>query len=68
MTRLTEADRAAFRRLTATRWAQPPAQQSPAIVAPTTEARERYCRWAAAATRLFRGEKPVRFSGSNWKL
>lgn len=68
MARLTETDRAAFRNLAEAGWIQSTAERSPAIVAPTKEARERYCRWATDAARFYRGEKPVRFQGSHWKL
>lgn len=68
MTRLSEADHAALRRSTETGWVEAAAHRSPAIVKPTIQAREQYCRWAAAAARFFRGDKPVRFSGSHWKL
>ncbi|MCG6940291.1 MAG: hypothetical protein LJE69_03455 [Thiohalocapsa sp.] len=68
MARLTEADRTAFRELTARGWVQSPAEQSPAIVEQTTAGRERYCRWATFAARFYRGSKPVRFVGSHWKL
>jgi hypothetical protein len=68
MARLSEADRAALRELTARGWVQAPAERSPALVAPTVEARERYCRWATAAARFYKGRKPVRFVGRHWKL
>lgn len=68
MTKLTETDRAAFRRLTESGWVEASAQRSPAIVAATTEARERYCHWATQAARFYRGQKPVRFSGKHWRL
>ncbi|NBC48423.1 MAG: hypothetical protein GVY22_10610 [Gammaproteobacteria bacterium] len=68
MTQLTETDRTAFRRLAEAGWIQSTAERSPAIVAPTAEARERYCRWATEAARFYRGEKPVRFQGDQWKL
>lgn len=68
MTKLTEADRAAFRRLSETGWVETPAQLSPTIVDGTAAARERYCRWATQAAHFYRGQKPVRFSGKHWKL
>ena len=68
MARLTDDDRAAFRRLTETGWVQSAEERSPCVVEPTTEARYRYCLWATEAAKLFRGTKPVRFGGTNWKL
>lgn len=68
MARLTETDRAALRELTARGFAQSAAERNPAVVAQTMEARERYCRWATAATKFFKGRKPVRFVGHNWRL
>ena len=68
MARLTDADRAAFRELTARGYVQSPAEQSPALVEQTTAGRERYCRWATAVARFHRGDKPVRFIGEHWKL
>jgi hypothetical protein len=68
MARLTADDRAAFRRLTEAGWVQSPAERSPRLVKPTTETRYRYCQWATEASQWFRGTKPVRFGGTNWKL
>ncbi len=68
MARLTADDRAAFRRLTEAGWVQSPAERSPQLVEPTTEARYRYCLWATEASKWFKGTKPVRFGGTNWKL
>ena len=68
MTKLTEADRVAFRRLKDAGWVEAPEQRSPAIVAANKEARERYCRWVTQAACFYRGEKPVRFSGEHWRL
>ncbi|MBK5970962.1 hypothetical protein Thiosp_00388 [Thiorhodovibrio litoralis] len=68
MARLTADDRAAFRRLTNKGWVQSLDERSPRVVKPTTEARYRYCLWATAAAKFFRGKKPVRFGGEHWKL
>ena len=68
MARLTFDDRAAFRRLAETGWVQSPEERSPRLVAPTTEARRRYCLWATEASKWFKGTKPVRFDGDHWKL
>jgi len=66
MTQLTESDKAAFRESQA--WAESTGQRSPRIVEPTTEARARYCRWATEAAKFYKGTKPVRFVGNQWKL
>lgn len=68
MARLTEADREHFRRLAAAGWRQSAQERSPSRVAPTLEARNRYCRWASEAAKFFKGTKPVRFCGEHWKL
>ncbi|WPL19827.1 hypothetical protein Thiowin_04974 [Thiorhodovibrio winogradskyi] len=68
MARLTESDRAAFRRLRTHGWVAAPEERAPAVVAATPEARLRYCQWATQAARFYRGEKPVRFGGNHWLL
>jgi len=68
MTRLTETDREHFRKLTEEGWQQSREEQSPSRVAPTLEARNRYCRWATEAAKFYKGKKPVRFGGDYWKL
>jgi hypothetical protein len=68
MARLSETDRDHFRRFTERGWRQSPEESSPARVAPTLEARHRYCVWAAEAARFYKGTKPVRFVGTQWKL
>jgi hypothetical protein len=68
MARLTESDKAQLRELTRRGWRQPAAGCDPAQAEPTLAARERYCRWAAHAAHFFKGVKPVRFDGSNWRL
>ena len=47
---------------------EPPLSYNERIVAPTTEARERYARFATEAAKLNKGTKPVRFEGTHWKL
>lgn len=66
MARLTQTDRKAFRECRP--WIDEPDQRSPRTVEPTPEARARYCRWASAAAKFFKGTKPVRFTGKHWKL
>jgi len=68
MARLNETDKIAFNELTKKGWAQNAAEKSPRLVEPTTEARERYARWASEVSIFFKGTKPVNFSGDNWKL
>jgi hypothetical protein len=68
MARLTPADRKAFLELHRIGWRQTPEEFIPRAVDPTVEARQAYCRWASEAARFFKGRKPVRFEGSNWKL
>jgi hypothetical protein len=68
MARLSDADKAALRELTARGWVQSPAERSPVLFDPTPEARERYCRWATAMARLRPTGKPPRFGGTQWKL
>jgi hypothetical protein len=68
MTRLTQAERDAFRRLTEQGWVQTPAERSPGLVAPTPEARRRYCLWATEMAKLCKVTKPVRFQGDHWRL
>lgn len=68
MNRLTKHDREAFRELTERGWRQSQEERSPRLVENTAKDRERYCRWATEASSLFKGEKPVRFAGSQWKL
>ncbi len=68
MKRLTNNDRNAFRELTERGWKQSPVERSPRVVEQTAEARKRYCQWASDAARFFKGKKPVRFGGSQWKL
>lgn len=66
MAQLSETDKAAFRKCTA--WSESPDQRSPRIVEPTPEARGRYIRWATEAAKFYKGIKPVRFTGDQWKL
>jgi len=68
MARLTATDKEQVLRLGRSGWRQSAAERSPHRVEQTIAGRERYCRWAAAASRFFKGCKPVRFGGSNWKL
>ncbi len=68
MERLTRNDREAFRELTKRGWIQSPEERSPRFVEDSPAAREAYCHWATEASRFFKGAKPVRFHGSQWKL
>lgn len=66
MARLSKEDCEAFKRVKP--WRQSREERKPGHVAQTTEARARYCRWASQAALFYKGKKPVRFVGSNWKL
>ncbi len=68
MARLTPTDRKALEALREKGWRQSTRERSPRLLAPTVEARRAYCRWVTEAARFFKGTKPVRFGGSNWKL
>lgn len=67
MAHLTSTDREILKQSTRL----PEGQASPpghGTVAPTREARARYCRWATEAAKFYKGQKPVRFTGDRWKL
>lgn len=68
MARLTEEDKKAFLELKEKGWKQSPQERSPRIVKDTPEARYQYCLWATQAAKFFKGKKPVRFVGNDWKL
>ena len=68
MTQLNETDKAAFRELSERGWVEGQSERSPRVVLPTTEARERYTRWASEVSTFFKGTKRVDFSGEHWKL
>jgi len=68
MTRLTDQERAALRRLAGEDLRSPALAPEERHVAATAEARARYLVFATRASRFHRGEKPVRFGGRNWKL
>lgn len=68
MERLTRSDRDAFRELTERGWVQSPQERSPRFAEDSPAAREAYCRWATEASRFFKGKKPIRFTGTQWRL
>jgi hypothetical protein len=68
MAKLTESERAEWLRVASVPVDEPPLSYDERIVAPTTEARERYARFATEAAKLYKRTKPVRFEGSHWKL
>ena len=68
MARLSKTEREQFQELTRSGWRQSPEEVSPARVAPTLEARHRYCLWATEGARFYKGKKSVRFVGTRWKL
>ena len=68
MAKLTDNERNRLQELADQAWDAPPLSESEYYVAPTQEARARYIRFATAASRFFKGNKPVRFTGNNWQL
>ena len=66
MARLSKEDCESFKQVKP--WRQSREERESSHVAQTTEARARYCRWASQAALFYKGQKPVRFVGSNWKL
>lgn len=68
MARLSEEERQALRALTRQPNREPPLRREERFVAPTTEARERYTRFATQASRFYKGDRPVRFRGNHWRL
>ena len=68
MAKLTESERAEWLRVASVPVDEPPLSYNERIAAPTTEARERYARFATEAAKLYKRMKPVRFEGSHWKL
>lgn len=68
MAKLTDSERAEWLRVGSAPVEEPPLSYDERIVAPTTEARERYARFATEASKLYKGTKPVRFEGTHWKL
>ena len=68
MAKLTESERAEWLRVASVPVDEPALSYNERIVAPTTEARERYARFATEAAKLYKGTKPVRFEGTHWKL
>ena len=68
MARLTTADKIAFKELSRRGWKQSEEERSPLFVRPSIEANERYCRWVTGIAKVLPANKPVRFTGSHWKL
>jgi hypothetical protein len=68
MTRLTEREREDLRRLAEGPREGQPLTAEARFVAPTPEARMRYIRFASRAARFYKGDKPVRFRGNDWRL
>jgi len=66
--RLTKSERAEWLRVASVPMDEPPLSYNERIVAPTTEARERYARFATEAAKLYKGTKTVRLEGGHWKL
>jgi hypothetical protein len=68
MARLNEADKAAFKRLASDGWVESPDERSPVFVEPTARNNAAYCQWVSGLSKWIKAERPVRFTGSNWKL
>ena len=68
MAKLTDNDRKELLRVSQLEIEQLPLSDRERFVAPTVEARERYIRFATAASKFFKGTKPVSFEGDHWKL
>ncbi len=68
MARLSEDEREAWRRNASLIVHEPPLTPTERFVAPTVEARERYIRFATQAACFYRGDRPHRAEGHNWKL
>jgi len=66
MAQLSESDKVALRE--AGQWAEPIKRRSPRMLESTPQARARYGRWASEAAKFYKGKKPVRFTGKQWKL
>jgi len=68
MARLTEEERAAWLALSEDGLAQPELRPDEKFVEQTTAGRQRYIEFATEAARFYKGEKPVRFVGEDWRL
>lgn len=68
MARLTENERNTLRNMATQHDREPLLADEERFVSPTAQARARYIEFATQASRFFKGEKPVRFGGDNWKL
>jgi len=68
MARLTDAEREELRAFSRARHDEPPLPPEDLFVAPTAKGRLRYIRWVTQAAKFFKGEKPVRFRGNQWRL
>lgn len=68
MTQLSDKERRAWRERGAGLGDGPSLSREERHVSPNPEARARYIRFATQASRFYRGDRPVRFVGDNWKL
>ena len=68
MARLTETDKAAIKELSKDGWIQSPEERSPVFVEPTTRNNAAYCQWATELSKWIKADRPVRFTGANWRL
>ena len=68
MARLTPTDKEALRELSRRGWVQSAAEKAPASPPRSPTSIRAYCRWVALLGRLPHPPKPVRFTGSHWKI
>lgn len=68
MTRLSETEKQDWRAGTDRIVEEPGLNEQERFVAPTPEARARYIHFATQASMLFKGEKPIPYTGNHWKL
>lgn len=68
MTKLSDQEKQAWREAAKHPIRQPPLRPDERFVAPTPEARSRYIRFATQAAAFYKGAKPVRFRGNDWRL
>ena len=68
MNRRTEQATQALRKSLDQSFKQPALRSDERLVADTPETRLRYIQFATQAAEFYKGEKPVRFTGENWKL
>ncbi|MCH2155650.1 MAG: hypothetical protein MK080_06575 [Opitutales bacterium] len=68
MAKLSEEEKKAFIELSERGYVQSTEEKRPLTFENTPEGRARYVRWATEMAKFYKGEKPVRFVGNEWKL